>query len=77
VALPWSGGAAFAAAADAPWTYPGDAAPAGLARSYQAAGSAGGRFTFLQVYAAGHLVPMDQPQAALHMLNTFLFEQPF
>jgi carboxypeptidase C (cathepsin A) len=38
---------------------------AGLARSAS-------NFTFLQVYAAGHMVPMDQPARALSMLETFL-----
>jgi carboxypeptidase C (cathepsin A) len=33
--------------------------------------------TFLQVYEAGHMVPMDQPEAALSMLNTFLRNEPF
>jgi cathepsin A (carboxypeptidase C) len=28
--------------------------------------------TFLRVYQAGHMVPMDQPEAALVMLNRFL-----
>jgi len=34
-------------------------------------------FTFLKVYNAGHMVPMNQPQAALEMLNTFLQGKPF
>lgn len=29
-------------------------------------------FTFLRVYQAGHMVPMDQPAAALEMLNAFV-----
>jgi len=29
-------------------------------------------FTFLQVFQAGHMVPMNQPQAALLMVNEFL-----
>merc|ERR1711936_1178025 len=29
-------------------------------------------FQFLQVYDAGHMVPMDKPQAASEMLNTWL-----
>jgi len=37
-------------------------------------------FSFLQVFQAGHMVPMDQPAAALQMLNEFtaskLGEQP-
>jgi len=34
-------------------------------------------FTYLTVLAAGHMVPMDQPVAALRMLNTFLSNTPF
>jgi len=29
-------------------------------------------FTFLQVYDAGHMVPTDQPEAALEMLKTYI-----
>ncbi|KAF4742807.1 hypothetical protein FOZ63_014232, partial [Perkinsus olseni] len=32
----------------------------------------GGQFTFMQIKEAGHMVPMDQPAVALHMLNDFL-----
>ncbi|KAL4462598.1 hypothetical protein ABPG74_000428 [Tetrahymena malaccensis] len=31
-----------------------------------------GNFNFLKVYQAGHMVPMDQPQVALHMINSFI-----
>jgi cathepsin A (carboxypeptidase C) len=31
-----------------------------------------GNLTFLRVYEAGHMVPMDQPEIALEMLNQFL-----
>lgn len=30
-------------------------------------------FTFLRVYDAGHMVPRDQPKAALEMVNRFIF----
>jgi len=45
---------------------------------YKAGGKEVGRlrssngFSFLQVYQAGHMVPMDQPAAALAMVNDFL-----
>merc|ERR1719450_1082389 len=29
------------------------------------------KLTFLRVYDAGHMVPMDQPEAALNMLDRF------
>jgi len=34
-------------------------------------------FTFLQVYDAGHMVPTDQPEAALQLINTFIAGENF
>ena len=31
-----------------------------------------GNFTFVQIHAAGHMVPYDQPLASLEMLNRWL-----
>ena len=31
-----------------------------------------GNFTFLRVYQAGHMVPMDQPEVSLEMFKKFL-----
>ncbi|KAL4494283.1 hypothetical protein ABPG73_018802 [Tetrahymena malaccensis] len=31
-----------------------------------------GNFQFLRVYQAGHMVPMDQPAVALHLINSFI-----
>jgi cathepsin A (carboxypeptidase C) len=31
-----------------------------------------GNFTFIQIHAAGHMVPLDQPEASLDMLNRWL-----
>ena len=31
-----------------------------------------GNFKFLRVYDAGHMVPMDQPEVALFMLQSFM-----
>jgi len=42
-----------------------------------AAAKGEGSLTFLQVYEAGHMVPLDQPAAALSMLNTFLENKAF
>lgn len=45
--------------------------------TYTVGGKAAGRlrssngFHFMQVYEAGHMVPMDQPEVALQMLNDF------
>ena len=31
-----------------------------------------GNFTFMQIYGAGHMVPMDQPEASLDFLNRWI-----
>jgi cathepsin A (carboxypeptidase C) len=77
VGLPWSGHEEFSAAKDVSWVYgEGTSVTGGLVRSASAA-KGEGSLTFLQVYEAGHMVPMDQPEAALSMLNTFLRNEPF
>merc|ERR1712216_364483 len=65
--LNWPGKKGFEAAPDKPWTMDnnGKQEVVGRERSYSG-------FTFLQIHKAGHMVPMDQPKVALHMLNTFL-----
>lgn len=67
--LDWPGMKAFNAAPDKPWkmakTKGGKAEVVGRERTF-------GGFTFLQIHKAGHMVPMDQPQVALHMLNSFV-----
>ena len=63
LALPWSGKAAFNAAADRDWVGH-DGSKAGTVRSANG-------LTFLQINKAGHMVPMDQPDNALLMFNTF------
>lgn len=57
--LEWDGGDDFRAAPEQEWK------EQGLARS-------SGGLTFLQVYDAGHMVPSDQPEVALEMLQVFL-----
>jgi carboxypeptidase C (cathepsin A) len=69
-ALPWSGQTQFQAAPYQPWTAAGASGPSGYVKN-------SGNFTFLEVLLAGHMVPMDQPAAALDMLNRFLWNQPF
>lgn len=68
LSLEWDGHNQFTAAGDHDWTV--DGVKAGLARSAKG-------LTFLQVYNAGHMVPMDQPEAALQMLTTFLDGKSF
>ena len=31
-----------------------------------------GQLTFMRIFGAGHMVPMDQPETALAMLNDFI-----
>ncbi|CAI0452810.1 unnamed protein product [Linum tenue] len=62
-AMKWSGQKKFHAAADVPFVAGGE--KAGELKSY-------GPLAFLKVYNAGHLVPMDQPKAALQMLEGWM-----
>jgi len=62
LALEWSHKDAFNAAKVTPWMH--DRAEAGSLRSANG-------LSFLRVYEAGHMVPMDQPGAALEMINAF------
>lgn len=59
----WSGQKQFASAPSVPFTV--DGANAGLRKSY-------GGLSFLKMYNAGHLVPMDQPKASLEMLQRWM-----
>ena len=67
--LEWSGKAGFNAAVPHEWT-DATGAVAGKARTY-------GGLTFLQVYNGGHMVPADQPAAALSLLNQLTSGAPF
>ncbi|KAK7199595.1 Serine carboxypeptidase [Novymonas esmeraldas] len=65
-ALQWSGTAGFNAAPDVEFRVGGRAA--GQERAY-------GNFSFVRVYDAGHMVPMDQPQTSLYMVHQFLHDR--
>ena len=58
----WSGAAAFAAAPRVVWRGGPDGGVAGFARG-------AGRLTNVVVTNSGHLVPTDQPEAALDMIT--------
>ncbi|GAB2276808.1 hypothetical protein Dimus_011522 [Dionaea muscipula] len=62
-AMKWSGQDKFASASEVPFQVDGTAA--GLLTKY-------GPLSFLKVHNAGHMVPMDQPRAALEMLTRFM-----
>ncbi|KAK9710395.1 hypothetical protein K7432_008444 [Basidiobolus ranarum] len=66
--LDWSGKTQFNQAQDLPWN--NGATAAGEVRNY-------GNFTFLRVFAAGHMVPYDQPQNSLDMINRWIGNKPF
>lgn len=61
--LDWAHHAQWVASPDVPFTVAGR--EAGLYRSVHG-------FTFLQVFEAGHMVPLDQPEAALALLREFI-----
>jgi cathepsin A (carboxypeptidase C) len=62
-ALEWPGKAGFNAAADIEFHVNGRVA--GEERTY-------GNFSFVRIYDAGHMVPMDQPEVALHIVSRIL-----
>ncbi|KAF0746491.1 hypothetical protein AaE_008106 [Aphanomyces astaci] len=62
VALDWKYQSQFAQIEDVDWVVKGK--KAGKVRSLQG-------LTFLQVFEAGHMVPMNQPENALYMLEEF------
>ncbi|KAL6276199.1 hypothetical protein ACE6H2_019800 [Prunus campanulata] len=62
-AMEWSGQKAFGASSTVPFKVGGT--EAGLLKSH-------GALTFLKVHNAGHMVPMDQPEAALQMLTSWM-----
>ncbi|ORY01253.1 peptidase S10 serine carboxypeptidase [Basidiobolus meristosporus CBS 931.73] len=66
--LDWSGKSDFNKAKDHPWN--NGNTPAGEVRN-------SGNFTFLRVFGAGHMVPYNQPENALDMINRWLSNQPF
>ncbi|KDP43980.1 hypothetical protein JCGZ_05447 [Jatropha curcas] len=62
-AMEWSGQKEFGASPDVPFIVEGE--EAGQLKSH-------GPLTFLKVHEAGHMVPMDQPKAALQMLKSWM-----
>lgn len=61
----WAGREAFLSAERTKWNVPGEKHPAGYVQT-------GGGLSFVWVANSGHLVPTDQPEAALEMLREFL-----
>jgi len=67
--LPWAHQKEWLAAANEPYLQ--DASGTSRGRRQSSHG-----LTFVQVYDAGHMVPMDQPQVALTMMTKELFTAP-
>ena len=64
--LSWSGAKGFAQVTEQPFV---------VGRKAQGRFRSFGGFTFLQIFNAGHMVPMDQPEAALGMVMEFGSEE--
>eukprot|EP00435_Cladocopium_sp_Y103_P013536 s5681_g3.t1 len=62
--LNWPHAAEFQAASDEDWKL--DGRTVGKLRSSNG-------LNFMQVYEAGHMVPMDQPKVALQMMSDFVY----
>jgi carboxypeptidase C (cathepsin A) len=78
MSIPWSGREQYHATGDHEWYYDEEKSRiGGYARSAPSTNENGGSLSFLQVLEAGHMVPMDQPEAALAMLNGFTSNKPF
>jgi carboxypeptidase C (cathepsin A) len=67
--MSWPGTSGYNAAAWGNWTGPNNS-QAGRSKTFSG-------LTFLEVFNAGHMVPMNQPQNALQMVKLFLAGQPF
>ncbi|KAJ1344930.1 hypothetical protein BSLG_000445 [Batrachochytrium salamandrivorans] len=65
MALEWSGQEEFESAEDKPWISEVTGKAAGEYRYYE-------NFSFVRVYEAGHMVPYDQPEHSLEMINYFM-----
>jgi len=68
-AMVWPGQSGFNSATNGTWTGP-DGAQAGTFRTYQG-------LTYVVVFNAGHMVPHDQGQNALDLLNHLITGKPF
>jgi len=64
-ALEWPGQKDYAKKALKPFKLSDDGSKVGMVKS-------SGNFTFIQIHAAGHMVPYDQPAASLDMLDRWL-----
>ncbi|KAJ7147304.1 carboxypeptidase C [Mycena filopes] len=66
----------FVAAKSIPWITAGSGTLAGSVRSAGGKGFTAGNVTFVTVFEAGHMVPKDQPEAALDLFSRWLSNSP-
>ncbi|EJD54382.1 serine carboxypeptidase [Auricularia subglabra TFB-10046 SS5] len=67
--------AEFARAEKKLWGITGRSTPAGKVRASGGAPGGAGYFTFVEIHEAGHMAPYDQPEAALQMINKWVFDR--
>lgn len=72
-AVDWSGRDLFHASNFTNWTVPSSDSLSRVAGVYRT----GGGLTFVRVFDSGHLVPMNQPLAALHLLHNIMHNPAF
>ncbi|KAJ3552650.1 hypothetical protein NM688_g4041 [Phlebia brevispora] len=60
-----------------PWMTVGSGVKAGEVRYAGGDGRTAGNMTFVKVFQAGHMVPHDQPKAALDLFTRWIFNVPF
>ncbi|KAF8183771.1 carboxypeptidase C [Mycena galopus ATCC 62051] len=63
-------------AAPIPWVTAGSGKLAGTVRSAGGQGFTAGNVTFVTVFEAGHMVPFDQPEAALDLFSRWISNTP-
>ncbi|KAH7139984.1 Alpha/Beta hydrolase protein [Dactylonectria estremocensis] len=76
--LPWAGQAEFVSQSMQPWYAPkdGEIVLAGTMKEVRAlttpTSTKPSRFSFVTVDRAGHMVPLDQPEISLHLIQTWM-----
>ena len=67
--MSWDGQRGFNSEPLKRWTSPDGRSDAGEVKAY-------GPLSFVKVFGAGHMVPLDEPENALKMITSFTRDQP-